>query len=72
MATHGVFSDPAMERLSAAAIDRVVVTDTLDATSHGKLDKLEVLSIAPLMAAAVKAIFYEESVSELFAGENQI
>jgi ribose-phosphate pyrophosphokinase len=72
MATHGVFSDPALERLSAAAIDRVVVTDTLDAAAHGKLDKLEVLSIAPLMAAAVKAIFYEESVSELFAGENQI
>jgi ribose-phosphate pyrophosphokinase len=67
-----VMADPALERLSAAAIDRVVVTDTLDAAAHGKLDKLEVLSIAPLMAAAVKAIFYEESVSELFAGENQI
>jgi ribose-phosphate pyrophosphokinase len=72
MATHGVFSDPAMERLSAAPVDRVVVTDTLDATSHPKLAKLEVLSIAPLMAAAVKAVFYEESVSRIFAGQNQI
>lgn len=72
MATHGVFSGPAMERLEAAPIDKVVVTDTLPLGPDKQLKKLEVLSIAPLMAGAVRAIFHEKSVSELFGGENQI
>jgi ribose-phosphate pyrophosphokinase len=72
MATHGVLSGPAMERLQAAPIDKVVVTDTLPIGREKRLKKLEVLSIAPLMAAAVSAIFHDESVSELFGGQNQI
>jgi ribose-phosphate pyrophosphokinase len=72
LTTHGVFSNPAMERLAAAPIDRVVCTDTLDQTQRPKLDKLIVLSIAPLMAHAVKAVFLDASVSELFAGGNQL
>jgi len=74
MATHGVLSNPALERLEAAPIDRVVVTDTLplppDAAS--KISKLEVVSVAPLMAEAIRAIYLDESVSKIFGGENHI
>jgi ribose-phosphate pyrophosphokinase len=72
LATHGVLSDPAAERLAAAAIDKIVVTDTLARPSQVKLDKLVVLSLATLMARAVEAIFHDTSVSSIFAGENQI
>ncbi len=74
MATHGILSGPALERLEAAPIDRIVVTDTLPlpagATKLG--DRLEVVSIAPLMADAIRAIHLDESVSQIFGGENHI
>jgi ribose-phosphate pyrophosphokinase len=71
LATHGVLSDPACERLAAAPIDRVVVTDTLDQSERLKgLKKLKVLSIAPLMTETVKEIHQNGSVSRIFAGEN--
>jgi ribose-phosphate pyrophosphokinase len=74
MATHGILSGPAVERLNAAPIDRIVVTDTLplppEATS--KTDKIEVVSVAPLMAEAIRAIYLDESVSKIFGGENHI
>jgi ribose-phosphate pyrophosphokinase len=73
MATHGILSDPAMERLEAAPIDRVVVTDTLPLpASAQRSGKIEVISVAPLMAAAIQAIFLDESVSKIFGGENHI
>ncbi len=72
MATHGVLSDPAMERLAASPIDRVVVTDTLPLPESGDRSKFDVVSIAPLMAAAIEAIFLDESVSKIFGGENHI
>jgi ribose-phosphate pyrophosphokinase len=72
MATHGVLSDPAVERLEAAPIKQVVVTDTLPVTeeTRRRLKKLQVVSVAPMVAAAVKAIFLHKSVSEIFEGEN--
>ncbi len=72
MATHGVLSDPALDRLEAAPIDRVVVTDTLPLPAGRTLAKLDVVSVVPLMAAAVQAIFLDESVSKIFGGENHI
>jgi ribose-phosphate pyrophosphokinase len=71
MSTHGLLSGPAGERLAAAPIDKVVVTNTLEVDAK-KLGKLEVLSLAPLMATAVNAIFTDESVSQIFGGENQV
>jgi ribose-phosphate pyrophosphokinase len=71
MATHAVFSDPAVDRLTKAPVERVVATNTLDTTDR-TFPKLTVLSLAPLMAAAVKAVFMDESVSEIFGGENQM
>lgn len=70
-ATHGLFSGPAAERLSKAPIDKIVVTDTLPALLKIKRPKLEIVSIVPLLADAISAIFEERSVSELFGGENQ-
>jgi ribose-phosphate pyrophosphokinase len=70
-ATHGIFSGPAIDRLKNSAIDRVVVTNTLPLPSEKQIDKLEVLSIAPLIADAIAAVFEDTSVSEIFGGENQ-
>jgi len=70
MATHAVLSDPAVERLSAAPIGRVVVTDTLPIRPDRQFATLEVLTVAPLIADAIDAVFEDTSVSEIFGGEN--
>ena len=72
MATHGIMSEPALERLEAAPIDRIIVTDTLPLPAQPRSTKLEVVSIAPLMAEAIRAIYLDESVSKIFGGENHI
>ncbi|HEX7166622.1 MAG TPA: ribose-phosphate diphosphokinase [Acidimicrobiales bacterium] len=72
LATHGVLSGPAIDRLKNSRLQRVIVTDTLPIPSEKQFDKLEVLSIAPLVADAIRAVFEDASVSELFGGENQI
>ena len=71
MATHGVLSGPAIERLQKSVITRVVVTNTLPLAPEKQIDKIEVLSIAPLIADALSAVFDDTSVSEIFGGENQ-
>ncbi len=72
MATHGVFSDPAIDRLEKAPISRVVVTDTLPVPKDRQFDKLEVLSVAKIIADAIDAVFEETSVSEIFGGANLV
>ena len=67
-ATHGVFSHPAVERLSDPVIDSVVVTNTLPITPDKEFATLTVLSIAPLIAKAIAAVFYDDSVNSLFPG----
>lgn len=71
MATHGVLSDPATERLKNSRIARVVITNTLPLPSEKQIDKIEVLSVAKIMADALDAVFEDTSVSEIFNGENQ-
>ena len=70
VATHGQFSGPAVERLAKSPIERVVVTNTLPLPAHCLLDKVEVVSIAPIIASTMRAIFEDESVSELFNDDN--
>jgi ribose-phosphate pyrophosphokinase len=72
MATHGVFSDQAVERLEKSPISRVVVTDTLPALPVSTFEKLEVLSVAKIIADAIDAVFEETSVSEIFGGANLV
>jgi ribose-phosphate pyrophosphokinase len=69
-ATHPLFSGPAVERLNNSVIERVVVTNTIPLPSDLQMDKLVVLSIAPILASALRAVFEDESVSEIFRGEN--
>ena len=71
MATHGVLSDPAAQRLAASPISRVVLTNTLPLPAERMIPKIEVLSVAKIIADALAAVFDETSVSELFGGENQ-
>ena len=71
LATHGVFSGPAVDRLKNSVIDRVVVTNTLPLPPDKQIDKIEVLSVAQLIADAIDAVFEDTSVSEIFGGENQ-
>jgi ribose-phosphate pyrophosphokinase len=69
-ATHGVLSDPAIDRLKNSAISRVILTNTLPIGPEKRIDNLEVLSIAPLIADAIDAVFEDTSVSKIFGGEN--
>jgi ribose-phosphate pyrophosphokinase len=67
-ATHAVFSDPAVERLSGDSVDAVVVMDTLPIPEEKRFEKLTVLSVAPLIARAISAVFDDDSVSSMFPG----
>jgi ribose-phosphate pyrophosphokinase len=59
-----------VDRLKASCITRVVVTDTLPVGEEHGFDKLEVLSVAKIIADAIDAVFEDTSVSEIFGGEN--
>lgn len=70
MATHGVLSGPAIDRLKNAPLERLILTNTLPLPAEKQLPNIEVLSIAPLIAEALSAVFDDTSVSEIFGGEN--
>jgi ribose-phosphate pyrophosphokinase len=70
-ATHGVFSGPAIDRLKNSPISKVVVTNTLPLPPEKQIDKIEVLSVAGIIADAIDAVFEDTSVSEIFGGANQ-
>ena len=70
-ATHPLLSDPACERLEASPIERIVVTNTLPLPAACATNKIEQVSIAPIVASTMRAIFEDESVSELFGDDNQ-
>ena len=65
-ATHGVFSGPAIERLSSAPIKEIVITDSIPLTEHKRLTNMTVLSVAELFAGAISRIHDGRSVTELF------
>ena len=68
-ATHAVFSDPAARRLSESGAREVVVTNTLPITADKRFPQLTVLSIAPLIARAIREVFDDGSVTSLFDGQ---
>lgn len=67
-ATHGVLSDPASERLQACGAREVIITDTLPISEEHRFDNLTVLSIAPIIARAIREVFDDGSVTSLFDG----
>lgn len=71
LATHGVLSDPAVDRLKNSVLSKVVITDTVPLPDEKRIDKIEVLSVAGIIADALDAVFEDTSVSEIFGGENQ-
>ncbi len=69
-ATHAVFSGPAIDRLKASKVTEVVVTDSLPIDEDKRFDGLTVLSIAPLLARAIREVFEDGSVTSLFDGHS--
>jgi ribose-phosphate pyrophosphokinase len=73
-ATHPVLSGKAVQRLAESPIKQTVMTNTLPVPDEKRTvlgDRMTILSIAPIVASALLAVFEDESVSELFHGENQ-
>ncbi len=64
--THGVLSGPAIERLSKAPIDRILVTDSIKIDEKKQIDKLLSVSVAPVFGEAIQRIHDEKSISVLF------
>ena len=67
-ATHGVLCGPAVDRLRDLPIEQIVVTDTvpLSKDKRDKLPNITVVSVAPLLADAIKRIHEDQSVSDIF------
>jgi ribose-phosphate pyrophosphokinase len=70
-ATHGLFSGRAFERLQESVIEEIVVTDTVPLPESAP-EGFRVLSVDRILADSVHNVFCDESVSEIFAGENQL
>jgi len=66
VATHGVLSGPAIERLDSAPIDKLILTDTIAIADNKKISKMHIVSVADVFGEAIKRIHKGESVSALF------
>ena len=64
--SHAVLSGPAIERIEASAIKELVMLDTIQLTEEKRIDKIKILSVAPIFAEAIKRIYEDISVSKLF------
>ena len=71
-ATHGIFSGQAIDRLKNAPLAEIVVTNTVPVPDEKRIDKIVVLSIAKIVAEAIRAVFEDTSVSEIFNDQNQV
>lgn len=71
-ATHGLFSGEAFKNLKESVIEEVVVTDTVPLPPGAPTDLIKVESVGRILADTVQNVFCDESVSEIFAGQNQL
>jgi ribose-phosphate pyrophosphokinase len=71
-ATHGLFTPGVPARLEEAGVTTITVTDTVALERPSLPDSLTVLSAADLLAATIRNVFADRSVSDLFAGENEL
>jgi ribose-phosphate pyrophosphokinase len=67
-ATHAILSEPAVDRLKNSPAVEVIVTNTLPVTEDKQFDKLTTLSIAPMLAQAIREVFEDGSVTKMFDG----
>jgi ribose-phosphate pyrophosphokinase len=65
-AVHGVLSGPAIKRIQESVIEEIVITNTVPLTPEKQIGKMRVLTVAPLIAEAIRRIHDEESVSKMF------
>jgi len=70
-ATHGVFSGNAWENLASSPFEQIVVTDTIPLRTNAP-SNITVLPCAELLTDSIRRIFTDDSVSEVFGGENQL
>lgn len=70
-ATHPVLSGKAFENLEASPLEQIVVTDTIP-LRPGAPDKIKMITVADILTDSIRRIFSDDSVSEIFAGENQL
>jgi ribose-phosphate pyrophosphokinase len=71
-ATHGLFNGQALERIGESDIHKLVVTDTVPLDPLRRPENVQVLSIASILAETILNVFSDDSVSAIFAGENQL
>jgi ribose-phosphate pyrophosphokinase len=71
-ATHGLFPGNAFEKIAASELAKVTVTDTVPIDPVNRPDKIDVLPVSGLLAETIMNVFGDESVSAIFAGENQL
>ena len=65
-ATHGVLSGPAIERIENSAIEELVLLNTIPVPEEKRIEKMKILSVAPLFAEAMTRVFTNGSISKLF------
>jgi ribose-phosphate pyrophosphokinase len=68
VATHGLLSGPAVERLRDCGAREIILMDTVPVPQEKRLDNMTVLSVAPLLAAGIRSVFEEGSVATLLEG----
>jgi len=71
-ATHGLFPGNAFEKISKSVLAEVTVTDTVPIDKLNQPDKINVISVSKLLAETILNVFADDSVSAIFAGENQL
>lgn len=70
--THGVFSGAAIENLKLCPVKEIVVTNTIPVPIEKFIDKITVLSVGPIFASTIRAVFENKSVSEIFGGTDHV
>jgi ribose-phosphate pyrophosphokinase len=68
-ATHAVLCGPALDRLEKAPITSLVITDSIPLSAQQRFPRLQILSVAPLLAEAIKRIHHDQSISEMFGDD---
>ncbi len=71
-ATHGLFPPGALDKLAASELKQVTLTDTVPLDPLGIPDNVKVLTVSGVLADTIQNVFSDESVSAIFAGENQL
>jgi len=66
-ATHGILCGPALERIEEAPITSVVLTDSVPVEGDRKIPQIQILTVAPLLAEAIKRIHHDQSISAIFS-----